>query len=122
MCLELPPLAPRVRLVMMRDVAEKEALCGSMNDQADVGADADRPEAFVLRLVEAMEVEARARRVHLQIERGGLDRLLLVAGQARQAVGEGVGDEELHGLYFFSYSRGCSGFVRRSARLSKRAF
>jgi hypothetical protein len=32
----------------------------------------------------------------LQVERGGLDGLLLIAGQPGEAVGEGVGDEELY--------------------------
>src|SRR5438552_3717889 len=36
------------------------------------------------------------RRVRLQIEGRCLDGFLLVSGKAREAVGEGVGDEELH--------------------------
>ena len=36
-------------------------------------------------------------RVHLQVKGRGLDGLLLLAGEFGEAVGEGVGDEELHG-------------------------
>ena len=37
-------------------------------------------------------------RVELQVEGRRLDGLLLVAGQAGEAVGEGVGDEEVHDM------------------------
>lgn len=36
------------------------------------------------------------RRIELQIEGGGLDRLLLSADRPREAVGEGVDDAEVH--------------------------
>ena len=35
-------------------------------------------------------------RIELQVERRRLDGLLLVAGQPGEAVGEGVGDAEIH--------------------------
>ena len=38
----------------------------------------------------------RAGRVELEIEGRDLDRLLLLPGQARKTVGEGVGDAEVH--------------------------
>ena len=50
----------------------------------------------VLGLLDAVELQARINRVLLQIERGDLDCLLLIGSQAGQAVGEGVGDAELH--------------------------
>ena len=46
--------------------------------------------------VELVKREPRSRRVHLQVEGGGFRDLLLVTGQLREAVGEGVGDAELH--------------------------
>ncbi len=35
-------------------------------------------------------------RIHLEIKRGGLDGLLLIAGQTGEAVRESVGDAEFH--------------------------
>ncbi|MCY1379683.1 hypothetical protein D9M69_674240 [compost metagenome] len=51
---------------------------------------------LVLGLLDAVELQPRAGRVLLQVKRRDLDRLLFVGGQAREAVGEGVGDAELH--------------------------
>src|SRR5579864_388127 len=65
-----------------------------MDDEAHVAAHADGPEVLVFGLVEAMKAQARTRRVHLEIERGGLSHLLLVGRQARQTLREGVSDEE----------------------------
>ena len=93
MRLELPALRPRVRAVVVIDVAEQQAGVGPVHDQPDVRVDPDRPETLVLRLIELVKAQARRRRVHLQVEGGRLDGLLLVAGQAREAVGERVGDE-----------------------------
>ena len=45
-----------------------------------------------------MQFHARNLRVHLQIERGGFDRFLLLAREFGEAVGEGVGEEEGHFL------------------------
>jgi hypothetical protein len=67
-----------------------------MDDEPDVAADANRPEVPVPRLVEPMELHARVRRIHLQVERRRLDGLLLVARQPREAVGERVSDAKVH--------------------------
>ena len=80
--LELPPLRPVVRLVVVVHVAEQQALLGAVDDQPHVGVDPNRPEALVARLVEPVELEPRGGRVHLQVERRRLDGLLLVAGQS----------------------------------------
>lgn len=80
----------------------------AMDDQPDVGAHPHRPEVRILRLAQPMELHPRVSRIHLQIEGSRLHRLLLVAGERRQAVGEGVGDEEVHGVYTES-----SGFTKR---------
>ena len=69
-----------------------------MDDDPDVRARPHGPEVFIPRLVEAVEVHARIRRVHLEVESRGLDRLLLLAVQSGEAIREGIGDEELHGL------------------------
>ena len=80
---------------MVADVAEQQARLGPVDDQPDVAADPHRPEVLVLRLVELVELQPGLRRVDLQVEGRRLDGLLLVAGQAGEAVGEGVGDEEV---------------------------
>jgi hypothetical protein len=49
-----------------------------------------------LALASFVEAHPRAGRIDLQIEGGGLDRLLLVAGQPREAIRERIGDAELH--------------------------
>ena len=50
-----------------------------MHDQADIGADAHRPEVSIPRLFELVQVHARAGRVELQIEGGRFGGLLFVA-------------------------------------------
>ena len=57
-----------------------------------------RPEALVYRPIERVEAEPRRRRIDLEIEGRRLDGLLLVAGEAREAVGERVADEEIHSI------------------------
>lgn len=47
------------------------------------------PEVLILRPVDLVQFQPRMCRVHLQVDRCGLDRLLLV-GQLREAVGESV--------------------------------
>lgn len=65
--------------------------------QIGIIAHPHRPEIVVLRLVELVKAHAGVGRVDLQVERRRLDRLLLLARQARQAIGEGVGDAEFQG-------------------------
>ncbi len=91
-----PSFRPLIRGVVMIDVAEQQAGSRAVDDQPDVATDPNGPEVLVLRPVDLVQLQARMRRVHLQVERRGLDRLLLVAGQPGEAVGEGIGDAELH--------------------------
>ena len=72
---------------------------------SSVTARTNGPEVLVLRPVDLVPLQARMRRVHLQVERRGLDRLLLVTGQLREAVGEGVSDAELHQVSISTGSR-----------------
>lgn len=71
-------------------------------DQANVQAYPYRPEILVTGLIQLVKAHARIRRVHLLVEDRGLDRLLLVAGQAGKAAGEGFGDAEIY-LYPMSH-------------------
>jgi len=93
--LDTPALSPGVRIVMVADIGEQEARLGLVNDDADVAARPHRPEMRVARTLNAVELQTRGRRVHLQIERGCLGRLLLRSGQAREGGGEGGRDPEL---------------------------
>ena len=104
MSFQPPSFCPLVRGVVMVDVAEQEARRRPVDDQPDVATDPNGPEVLVLRPVDLVQLQPRMRRVHLQVERRGLDRLLLVAGQLREAVGEGVGDAELHSYRRFPQS------------------
>ena len=45
-----------------------------------------------------MQLEPRMGGIDLQIKSRGLDRFLLLRGQPGETVGEGVGDEEVHGV------------------------
>jgi hypothetical protein len=56
----------------------------------------DRPEVLILGLVDPMEAHARILRIDLEIKGCSLDELLLLAGEAGEAVSEGIGDEKLH--------------------------
>jgi hypothetical protein len=94
--LQLAPFRPVIGPVVVVDVAEQEARIALVHDQANVAADPHRPEIPVPRLVQPVQAHAGVGRVELQVEGRGLGRSLLVAGQARQAIGEGVGDAEFH--------------------------
>ena len=61
-----------------------------------------RREILVARLVELVELHPRVGGVELEIERRRLDRFLLLARQPREAVGEGVGDAEIHFCVFLT--------------------
>ena len=92
--LDHPALSPAVRRVMVVRVAEQQARVGPMHDQAQIAADARRPEVPVFALVDAVELRAGVRRVELQVEGRGLRRPLLVRGQPGEAGRERVGDPD----------------------------
>lgn len=100
---QLAPLGPLIGLVVVIDIAEQQTASGLVDDQTNVTADTHRPEVRVFGSVELVEAHAVASRVNLQVERGGLGGLLLVARQARQAGGEGVSDAEFHALPLRDY-------------------
>jgi len=51
---------------------------------------------LVARLVELVKAHARVGRVHLEVEGGGLYRLLFTGSQMRKTVGECISDAEVH--------------------------
>src|SRR5260370_14401171 len=94
--LQLAPLGPGVRLVVVIDVAQQQAVLGAVHDEPQIEVHPHRPKVLVLGLVQLVKAKARLIGIELQIEGRGLHGLLLVAAQAREAVGEGVRDAELH--------------------------
>lgn len=98
--LDLAALGPFVGVVVVIDIGEQQAGLRAMHDQPDVGVDAHRPDIGVLGAIEPVERQPRRRRVHLQIDSGGLHRLLILRGQPRETAGEGVGDAEFHHFVF----------------------
>src|SRR6266516_3150184 len=95
---QFSPFRPVISIVVVADIAEQEARSALVNDQPDVAAYSHRPKVFVPHLIELVEAHAGIGRIELQVERRRLDGLLLVAGQSGEAVGECVGDAELHPL------------------------
>ena len=67
-----------------------------MDDDSDIFIDADRPEIRVLGLRQLVELQSRLRRIHLEVESRGLGSLLLSPGQFGEAIGEGIGNSEIH--------------------------
>ena len=63
-------------------------------NSASITADTHRRKIGVLGTVEFVKAHARAGRVDLQVEDGGLDRFLILVAQFGQTVNKGVGDAE----------------------------
>ena len=96
MRLDPPPFGPGIGVVVVADIGDQQAVARLVDDQADVAIDPRRPEIGVLALVDAVQLETVAGRVHLKIEDARLHRLLVQAGQPVERSGEGVGDQEVH--------------------------
>jgi hypothetical protein len=105
MRLQLAPLGPVIRLVVMVDVTQQQTGGGLVNDQAKVPTRPHRPKIPVTRPLHAMETQTRTDRVQLQIEGRGLDQLLLVTGQTGEAGGKGVGYTKFHDSATSSFSK-----------------
>ena len=89
--------AQSIGLVVVIDVAEQQARLGSGGRSGGCrGSPAPTRSSCPCALSSLWKLHARAGRVHLQIEGRRLDGLLLLAGQLGEAVGEGVGDAEVH--------------------------
>jgi hypothetical protein len=68
------------------DVSEEEARLGLVDDDADTGIGADRPEMRVARGLDAVEAQARSDGIDLQVDGrglGGLLRLPIQPGERR---------------------------------------
>ena len=92
----LAAFGPFVGVVVVIDIDQQDAGGRAMDDDPDVSIHPHRPEIRVLCSVQLVEGQAVRGRVQLQVESGGLRSLLLLRRQAAKAVGEGVGDAELH--------------------------
>ena len=94
---EFAPSGPFVSVVVMIDIAEEQAVGGAMHDDPDVRTDAQGPEVFVARFVQFVKTQAgTVRAIGLQVKGRRLDGLLLVSRKPGEAVGKGVGDQEVH--------------------------
>jgi hypothetical protein len=68
-----------------------------MDNEADVGTHSDRPKILVFRLVELVKAHPGINRIHLQVKGRRFGSLLFVTCETREAVSEGIGDQEVHG-------------------------
>ena len=93
---------------MVIHVAQHQTIPGPMHDDPDVPTDADRPEIPISCPVKPVKFQPRSRRVGLEVEGGRFNRLLFFIGQLGEAVGEGVGDEEVHRCKITAWSAGSS--------------
>ena len=62
---QFAPLGPRIGRIMVINVTEQQATFGLVDDQAQITADAYRPEVFVARPVEFVKTHARVDRIEL---------------------------------------------------------
>jgi hypothetical protein len=94
--LQLPPLGPRVRVVVMPDVAKQQARPRAVYDQPQVPVHPHRPEVLVTGAIQPVELHTGVCRIELEVECRRLDCLLLLARELRETGGEGIGDAEVH--------------------------
>ena len=90
------PLGPRISCVVVPDITKQQARGCSMDDQADVFIDPNRPEIRVAGPFEPMKAETRVRQTQLEVECRCLGRLLLRPVQPGEAAGKGIRDAEFH--------------------------
>ena len=81
---------------MMIRIAKKQAFVSLVNNNPQIFANPNRPKVFVFGLIKPMKLHTRTLRVHLQIKGRGLHGLLLLAGEFGEAIGEGIGNKEIH--------------------------
>src|SRR5580704_7778780 len=89
-------LRPGIGLIVMIDEAKQQAGYRLVYDQTNIAAYPHGPEILIFGFVEAVKTQSRTGRIQLEVKRGGLDCFLLVSGQSRQTVGEGICDAEFH--------------------------
>jgi len=98
MRLDPAALRPFVGVVVVGDVHQHQAIAGLVHDDAQVAIDPHRPEIRISRLVEAVELQPRLVRVHLQVERRQLRLLLLVVPELGEGSREAVGEDGGHAM------------------------
>ena len=96
MGLQLPAFRPAVGIVVAPNVAENHIVAGAVENDAQVEANAGRPEIGVLGVGQFMHAQSGLRRIGLQVKGRGLDRFLLLIGQPPEAGGKGVCDAKVH--------------------------
>ena len=68
-----------------------------MYNEAEIEVYPRGPEIAILGFLDSMELQARLRRIQLEVEGRVLHSFLLLAGKAAETVGEGDCDPEMHG-------------------------
>ncbi len=96
MGLKLALLRPVIGFVMVSHITEQQAGITPMDNQPNIAIDPYRPEALILRFVELMKTHSGAGGVKLEVKGRHLDGLLILVGELSEAIGEGVGDKEVH--------------------------
>jgi len=81
---------------MVSDITQQQSGICFMDDQPDIGIDADGPEVGIFRPIQPVKLHAWMGRVKLQVEGCGLDNFLFLTGQLSEAIRKGVGDAEFH--------------------------
>ena len=96
MRLDPPAFRPGIGVVMMTNIGDQQTVAGLVHDQADVAIDARRPEIGILAVIDTVQLETVADRVHLKVEDTRFHRFLVQARQAVERSGECIGDKEVH--------------------------
>src|SRR4051794_35053347 len=107
MLFDAPTLGPGIRIIVVPYISEQRARARLVNDDAYVAVDADRPEVWILRLVDSMILKPRSVWLSLQIEGGQLRLLLLLPIELSERSCEAVGEDSRH-------------FVKSARRTSRR--
>ena len=81
---------------MVIDVAQQQAGIRFMNNNPDITTCTHRPKVRILATIDAMKLHPRIDRINLQIKSRRLDRLLLIARQSSEAIGERIRDAKFH--------------------------
>ena len=99
---EPPPLGPGVGVVVVADIGEQRLAVPPVQDDAQVAVHPGGPEARIAGALHAVERQAGARGVGLDVEGRDLGRGPLLPGEPVEALGEAAGDADGHGFFNLS--------------------
>lgn len=90
------PLGPGIGVIVTIDIAEGEEVITLMKDNSEIVIDANGPEVFVFRFINAMKLTSRGVGGDLKVKDCFFDLILGVFVELFQAAGKGARDDELH--------------------------